>query len=101
MAGLSSWEIADAMDEHYGRKPSHASVLNWTRALRSVGWTVSPRGRRPVAVAVDETVEKANGREVHAWAAIDVDIGELPVIKASCRVVDELHGRAPGTWCEV
>ena len=71
------------MDEHYGRKPSHASVLNWARALRSVGWTVSPRERRPVAVDWNEAAEKANGREVHAWAAMDIDIGELPAIKAT------------------
>jgi len=36
MAGLSSWEIADAMEDHYGRKPSHSSVLDWARALGSV-----------------------------------------------------------------
>ena len=87
MAGLSSWEIADAMEDHYGRKPSHSSVLDWARALGSVGWTIPPRGRRPIAVAVDETAEKADGREVYAWAAIDVDTGELPAIKTSCRVV--------------
>jgi len=81
------------MEDHYGRKPSHSSVLDWARAFGSVGWTVPPRERRPVAV--DETVEKVNGREVHAWAAIDVDTGELPAIKATCRVVEELHGRAP------
>jgi hypothetical protein len=28
MAGLSSWEIADAMEDHYGREPSHSSVLD-------------------------------------------------------------------------
>ncbi|MFP3284570.1 MAG: hypothetical protein RXP89_00680 [Nitrososphaeria archaeon] len=28
MAGLSSWEIADAMGDRYGRKPSHSSVLD-------------------------------------------------------------------------
>ena len=81
MAGLSSWEIADAMGDRYGRKPSHSSVLNWARALGSVGWTVPPRGRRPVAV--DEAAEKANGREVCAWAAMDVDTGELPAIEAT------------------
>ncbi|MFP3282835.1 MAG: hypothetical protein RXP97_01990 [Nitrososphaeria archaeon] len=32
MAGLSSWEIADAMEDRCGRKPSHASVLDWARA---------------------------------------------------------------------
>ncbi|MFP3401512.1 MAG: hypothetical protein RXP91_04475, partial [Nitrososphaeria archaeon] len=53
----------------------------WARALGSVGWTVPPRGRRPVAV--DEAAEKANGREVCAWAAMDVDTGELPAIKAT------------------
>jgi len=47
MAGLSSWEIADIMEDHYGRKPSHSSVLNWARALGSVGWTVSPRESTP------------------------------------------------------
>jgi len=81
MAGLSSWGIADAMEDHYGRKPSHASVLDWARALGSVRWTVPPRERRPVAV--DETAEKVNSREVHAWAAIDVDTMELPAIKAT------------------
>jgi hypothetical protein len=50
MAGLSSWGIADAMEDHCGRKPSHSSVLDWARALGSVGWTIPPRGRRPVAV---------------------------------------------------
>jgi transposase-like protein len=81
MAGLSSWEIADAMEDHYGRKPSHASVLNWARALGSVGWTIPPRERRPVAA--DEAVEKVNGREVYVWAAIDVDTRELLAIKAT------------------
>ena len=38
-------------------------------------------------MAVDETAGKVNGREVYAWAAIDVDTGELLAIKASCRVV--------------
>ncbi|MFP3263396.1 MAG: hypothetical protein RXQ62_02920, partial [Nitrososphaeria archaeon] len=61
MAGLSSWEIADVMGDRYGRKPSHSSVLNWARALGSVGWTIPPRERR--LIAVDETVEKVNGRE--------------------------------------
>jgi len=32
---------------------------------------------------VDEAAEKANGREVCAWAAMDVDTGELPAIKAT------------------
>jgi len=32
MAGPSSWEVADAIEDHYGRKPSHASVLDWARA---------------------------------------------------------------------
>ena len=31
----------------------------------------------------DETVEKVNGRELHVWAAIDVDTGELLAIKAT------------------
>ena len=81
MAGLSSWEVADAVEDHYGRKPSHSSVLNWARALGSVRWTIPPRERR--LIAVDETVEKANGREVYVWAAIDVDTRELLAIKAS------------------
>jgi transposase-like protein len=69
------------MEDHWGRKPSRSSALNWARALGSVGWTVPPRGRRPIAV--DEAAEKANGREVCAWAAMDVDARELPAIKAS------------------
>jgi len=81
MAGLSSWEIADAMGDRYGRKPSHSSVLNWARALGSVGWTIPPRERR--LIAVDETVEKVNGREVYVWAAIDVDTRELLAIRAT------------------
>jgi len=81
MAGLSSWEIADAMEDHWGRKPSHSSVLDWARALGSVGWTMPPRGRR--LIAVDEAAGKVNGREVCAWAAMDVDTGELPAIKAT------------------
>jgi len=68
----------------------------WTGpAFGSVRWTVPPRERRPVAVAVDETAERVNGREVYVWAAIDVDTGELPAIEVSCRVVQELHGRSP------
>jgi len=31
----------------------------------------------------DETVERVNGREVYVWAAIDVDTGELPAMKAT------------------
>ncbi|MFP3401294.1 MAG: hypothetical protein RXP91_03210 [Nitrososphaeria archaeon] len=81
MADLSSWEIADAMGDHYGREPSHSSVLNWARALVSVRWTIPPRERR--LIAVDEAAEKVNGREVCAWAAMDVDTRELPAIKAS------------------
>jgi len=54
--------IADAREDRCGRKPSHASVLNWARALGSVRWTIPPRERR--LIAVDETAEKANGREV-------------------------------------
>ncbi len=69
------------MEDHYGRKPSHASVLNWARALGLVGWTMPPRGRGPIAV--DETVKKVNGREVYAWTAIDINIRELPSIKAT------------------
>jgi len=69
------------MDDRYRRKPPHSSVLNWARALGSVEWTIPPRGRRPIAV--DETVEKANGREVYVWAAIDVDTRELLAIKAT------------------
>ena len=54
----------------------------WTGpALGSVRWTIPPRERR--LIAVDETVEKVNGREVYVWAAIDVDTGELLAIKAS------------------
>jgi len=34
-------------------------------------------------IAADETAEKADGREVHAWAAIDVDSMGLPAIKAT------------------
>ncbi|MFP3209482.1 MAG: hypothetical protein RXR82_07305, partial [Nitrososphaeria archaeon] len=34
-------------------------------------------------IAVDEAAEKANGREVCAWAAMDVDTGELPAIEAT------------------
>ena len=83
MAGLYPWGIADAMEDHYGRKPSHASVLNWARALGSVGWTIPPRERRLIAVDWDETVEKVNGREVYVWAAIDVDTGELLAIMPS------------------
>ena len=30
---------------------------------------------------MDETAEKADGREVHAWAAIDVDSMDIPAIK--------------------
>ena len=37
--------------------------------------------RRPVAV--DEAAGKVNGREVYVWAAMDVDIGELPAMKAT------------------
>ena len=81
MASLSSWEVADAMEDHYGRKPSHASVLDWARALGSVRWNIPPRERRPIAA--DETAEKANGREVHAWATINVDTMELSAIKAT------------------
>jgi hypothetical protein len=62
-------------------------VLDWARALGSVGWTIPPRGRRPVAVDWNEAAEKVNGWEVRAWAAIDVDTGELPAMKALCRVV--------------
>ena len=69
------------MEDRCGRKPSHSSVLNWARALGSVKWTVPPRGRR--LIAVNETVEKANGREVYVWAAIDVDARELPAIEAT------------------
>jgi transposase-like protein len=69
------------MGDHYGREPSHSSALNWARALGSVGWTVPPRGRRPIAV--DEAAEEVNGREVCAWAAMDADTGELPAIKAT------------------
>ncbi|MFP3138181.1 MAG: hypothetical protein RXS42_08215, partial [Nitrososphaeria archaeon] len=32
---------------------------------------------------VDEAAERVNGREVCAWAAMDVDTGELPAIKAT------------------
>jgi len=70
------------MEDHYGRKPSHASVLDWARALGSVGWIIPPRGRRPIAVDWDEAVERVNGREI-MWAAIDVDTGELLAIKAT------------------
>jgi len=38
------------MEDHYGRKPSHALVLNWARALGSVRWTIPPRERRLIAV---------------------------------------------------
>jgi len=69
------------MGDHYGRKPSHSSALDWARAPDSVGWTIPPRGRRPVAV--DEAAEKANGREFCAWAAMDVDTRELPAIRAT------------------
>ncbi|MFP3209210.1 MAG: DDE-type integrase/transposase/recombinase [Nitrososphaeria archaeon] len=81
MAGLSSWEIADAMEDRRGRKPPHSSMLYRARALGSVGWTVPPRGRW--LVAVDETAERVNGREVYVWAAMDVDTGELPAMKAT------------------
>ncbi|MFP3264012.1 MAG: hypothetical protein RXQ62_06280 [Nitrososphaeria archaeon] len=69
------------MEDRCGRKPSHASVLNWARALGSVRWAIPPRGRR--LIAVDEAAEKANGREVSAWAAMDVDTRELPAMKAT------------------
>jgi len=91
MAGLSSWGIADAMEDHCGRKPSHSSMLNRAR----VRWTIPPRERRPVAVDWNEAAEKADGREVYVCAAINVDTGELPAIKASGPVVQELHGRPP------
>ncbi|MFP3263915.1 MAG: hypothetical protein RXQ62_05760 [Nitrososphaeria archaeon] len=66
-------------------------MLDWARALGSVGWTMPPRGRRPIAV--DEAAEKVNGREVCAWAAMDVDTRELPAIEATWS--RGLHGRAP------
>ena len=69
------------MGDRYGRKPSHSSALNWARALGSVGWTIPPRGRR--LIAVGEAAERVNGREVCAWAAMDVDTRELPAIKAT------------------
>jgi len=81
------------MGDRYGRKPSHSSVLNWARALGSVGWTIPPRGRR--LIAVDETVEKVNGREVYVWAAIDVDTRELPAIRAT-RSRGSLDAPLPG-----
>jgi len=79
-------------ENHYGRKPYHSSVLDWARAFGSVGWIMPPRERRPVAVDWDETVEKVNGREVHAWAAMDVDTGGAPRDQGD--MVQELHGRA-------
>jgi transposase-like protein len=69
------------MGDRYGRKPPHSSALDWARALGSVRWTIPPRGRRPIAV--DEAAEKVNGREVCAWAAMDVDTRELPAIEAT------------------
>jgi hypothetical protein len=82
MAGPSSWEIADIMEDRYGRKPSHSSVLDWAHAFGSVRWTIPPRERRPVAVDWNEAAEKADGREVYVWAAIDVDTRSSPAIKA-------------------
>ena len=35
----------------------------------------------------NEAAERVNGQEVYVWAAIDVDTGELPAMKALCRVV--------------
>ena len=90
MAGLSSWEIADMMEDHYGRKPFHSSVLNWARALGSVRWTIPPRERR--LIAVDETVEKVNGQEVYVGRDRR-GYGGAPGHQGD--VVQELHGRAP------
>jgi len=61
MVGLSSREIADAMGDHMGG--SRPTRRCWTSALGSVGWTMPPRERR--LIAVDEAVEKVNGREVY------------------------------------
>ncbi|MGC9077005.1 MAG: hypothetical protein ACP5HT_07210 [Conexivisphaera sp.] len=60
---------------------SHASVLNWARAIASVPGSIPPRERR--LVAVDETELKANGRIVHVWAAMDVDTRELLAVEAT------------------
>ncbi|MGC9189555.1 MAG: DDE-type integrase/transposase/recombinase [Conexivisphaera sp.] len=74
MAGLSSWEIAEELGV------SHASVLNWARAVSSVPGSVPPRERR--LVAVDETELKVNGRIVYVWAAMDINTRELLAVEA-------------------
>ncbi|MGC9075697.1 MAG: DDE-type integrase/transposase/recombinase [Conexivisphaera sp.] len=75
MAGLSSWEIAEELGV------SHASVLDWARAVASMPGSVPPRERR--LVAVDETELKVNGRMVYVWAAMDVDTRELLAMEAT------------------
>ncbi|MGC8969485.1 MAG: helix-turn-helix domain-containing protein [Conexivisphaera sp.] len=75
VAGLSSWEIAEELGV------SHASVLDWVRAVASIPGSVPPRERR--LVAVDETELKVNGRIVYVWAAMDVDTRELLALEAT------------------
>jgi len=72
--------MADAMEDRCGRKPLPL-IGAGPGALGSVRWTIPPRWTRPIAV--DEAAERVNGREVYAWAAIDVDAGKLPAIKAT------------------
>jgi transposase-like protein len=74
MAGLSPWEVAEELGV------SHASVLNWARAISSVPGSVPPRGRR--LVAVDGTELEASGRVVYVWAAMDIDTRELLAVEA-------------------
>lgn len=59
----------------------YRSVHYWLQKLRGITSRVEKKARR--FVAIDETKQKVNGRQLFVWSAIDVETRELLAIWAS------------------
>jgi DDE domain len=78
MAGLSY----RAMTLQTGIIPAcYRSVHYWVQQLKGIGSRVQVKERR--FVAIDETKQKINGRQLFVWSAIDVETKELLAMWAS------------------
>ena len=59
----------------------YRSVHYWVQQLRNITAKVETKERR--FVAIDETKQKVNGRQLFVWSAIDIETKELLAIWAS------------------
>lgn len=65
------------------RPACYGSVRCWVQKLKGITSTVQKNVRR--FVAMDETKQKVNGRQLFVWSAIDTETKELLAVYASCQ----------------